>query len=257
MILPREKAKILVIGADGLLGRALVQLGLQGVGRLECDLRDPLAMERCLLRHQPGSVLLCAADTRVDACERDPDSYLVNAQAPAWLAARVPLWFVSTNYVFSGPGPHAPDAPRRPLMRYGQQKARAEDAVLAAGGHVVRTGWLYGKGGRNLLSRLPALLRTGPVDLIADIPIQPTWALDLAAWLLTLPTGLNHAVGAEETTFFGFGQAIAARLALKGNARAVRMRELHLEAERPEDARLTPATLPGWSLRIGAFLEDP
>ena len=246
---------ILVVGSAGLLGRHLVALGVPGVGRADGDVTDPAARERILDRHRPDAVLFCAALADVDRCEADPAARAVNAEAPAAWARRVPLWLVSTNYVFSGPGPHRPGEEPAPVQAYGRQKAEAEAAVRAAGGHVVRTAWLFGAGGRSMPSRLPALLRAGPVRCVADVPVQPTWAGDVAERLVALPEGITHAVGSGETTWAAFARALAVLLGLPGD-RVVEVPEAALgrPARRPDDARLAPALLPPWTDRLEALV---
>ncbi len=244
-------SRILVLGAAGLLGRHVCALGLQGLDRAACDVTSAADRDRILRTHRPDAVIYCAAQASVDACETDPHSWAVNAAAPAAWAAEVELWYVSTNYVFSGPGPHAPDGPTAPLQTYGHQKLAGEQGVLAAGGHVVRTGWLYGVDGRNFLSRLPDLLRAGPVRAFADSPIQPAWAGDVARLLVERPRGVTHAVGREQTTFEDAARALAAAMGLQGRVQAHPGPAGVLPAARPRDARLTPASLPGWPVRMG------
>jgi dTDP-4-dehydrorhamnose reductase len=245
---------VLVVGSGGLVGRALIRQGFAGLSRTDCDVTVPSAREAALERYLPDAVIFCAARTDVDACERDPVAWRVNVEAPAEWARRVPTWLVSSNYVFSGPGPHRPGDARRPLQAYGRQKAAAEDAVLSAGGHVVRTGWLYGEGGVNLPSRLPELLRSGAVRAIDDRSVQPTWVDDLAVWLAGLPEGITHAVGGVQTTWFAFATAVAASLGLDGPVLPVHDSELSRPALRPMDARLAPALLPGFPESMEAWL---
>ncbi|MCB9760444.1 MAG: NAD(P)-dependent oxidoreductase [Alphaproteobacteria bacterium] len=245
--------RIGVTGADGLLGRALRRRGASGWTRAELDVTDPRAAERALARSRPDAVIFCAALTDVDACARDPRARAVNVEAPAWFAARVPTWLVSTNYVFDGPGPHAPDAGPAPINAYGRQKAEAEDRVRAAGGHVLRTGWLFGPGGRGFASTLFDRLRAGPVQALRDWPVQPTWADDVAEALLTLPEGTTHAIGAEEADWATVAAAACALLGLPPER--VQPVEALGWGDRPEDARLAPATLPGWSERLPLLLK--
>ncbi len=238
-------------GARGLLGSVLLRIGAEVVGDLALDVTDPDAVERILRELRPRAVIHCAAFTRVDAC--GPEHFAVNVQAAERLAQRVPTWLVSTNYVFDGPGPHAPEAPRQPVMVYGQQKAEAEDRVLAAGGHVVRTGWLFAPHGRNFPSRVPALLSKGPVQALEDWPVQPTWAADLAAYLLTLPQGVTHAIGGEQTTWADFARACATKMGLPPSRVQGRDRIPGM-GPRPEDARLVGHLLPGFSERLEQLL---
>ena len=151
--------RILITGAGGLVGRALVARGAAGLDHAALDVTDHDALAAAITREQPDAVIFCAAIANVDACATDPRARAVNVEAPAACARLAPTWLVSTNYVFDGPGPHRTDGPRRPVNAYGRLKVEAEDAVLAAGGHVVRTGWVFGPGGRNYPSRIEALLR--------------------------------------------------------------------------------------------------
>ncbi len=243
--------KILVTGAGGMLGSALVASGAVGYPRRFLDVTKPAVAAAVLAEERPDALLFCAAQARVDAC--DERSEAVNVLAPAWFAQRVPTWLVSTNYVFDGPGPHRPQDARTPCNPYGEQKARAEDAVLAAGGHVVRTGWLFARGGRNFPSSLPARLSRGPVQALEGWPVQPTWAPDLADLLLTLPTGVTHAIGSAETTWADFARHLAGLMGLS-TQRVQGVQRLQGLGPRPSDARLTPATLPPWQARIQELL---
>ena len=155
-------------------------------------------------------------------------------------------WLVSSNYVFDGPGPHAPQDPRSPVNAYGRQKVEAEDGVLAAGGHVLRTGWLFGAGGRNYGSRLREALAQGPVRALEGWPVQPTWVDDVAEVLLQRPRGVTHAISSEITTW----AEVADEAALRWGGQVERVRELPV-GPRPTDATLSPATLPAWHRRLG------
>ncbi len=240
---------ILVTGEEGMLGGALVRLGARQWTHSTLDVTNRSQCEQVLATEKPDAVLFCAAITDVDRCAQDPRARAVNVEAPAWWAQQVPLVLVSTNYVFSGPGPHHPQDTPDPVNAYGKQKAEAERAVLDAGGSVVRTGWLYGPGGRNFPSRLSQALRSGPVQAISDWPVQPTWVDDLAQRLLTLPQGVTHAIGGEETTWAQVAEAVATRLGVSERVVPTPLEALGLGA-RPLDGRLAPADLPGWCTRM-------
>lgn len=252
--------RILIPGAGGLVGTALrARAAASGhtcifLDRAECDVTDARARSEALRSHRPGAVLFCAARTAVDACATDASSEAVNVGAPAAWAAEVETWLLSSNFVFGGPGPHATGSTPRPAGVYADQKVRAEAAVLAAGGHVARVGWVYGPNGRTFGSTLAARLRAGePVRALYDVRVQPTWSLDLADALLGMPRGVVHHAGSGEGSWYAFALAVWARVR-SGTVVPVRLAELGLAEERPRDARLTPATLPPWWDRVEALV---
>jgi dTDP-4-dehydrorhamnose reductase len=248
--------RILVPGGEGLVGRALSACGsargheVWCPGRAECDVTDEALREEILRSFRPDAVIFCAAITDVDGCADQPAAPMVNVEAPAAWAARVPTWFLSSNFVFDGHGPHPPDGAPTPRGVYARQKAEAERRVLTAGGHVARVGWVYGPGGRTFASRLAARLRAGEaVRAVADVVVQPTWSRDLAESLLELPPGVSHHIGSGEASWYGFALHVWARVGA-GSVVPVRMAELGLREPRPRDARLIPAKLAPWWERV-------
>lgn len=174
-------APVVVLGASGLLGRAVrsdleqsghVVLGVScsraGPGLEQVDLTAGAAplpengavwafpeLEALLDRARPRAVFNCAAERRPDHVQADPSAAeALNVHLPhavaRWCAAQSqpPLHVhLSTDYVFDGTSPpYAPDAPTNPLNAYGQSKARAERAVLSAGPE-----------GRTIIVRVPIL----------------------------------------------------------------------------------------------------
>jgi dTDP-4-dehydrorhamnose reductase len=243
--------RILVTGGGGLLGGALARRGLLAPGRTELDVTDPVQRDRFLEEHQPDRVVFCAAVTSVDQCTSDPRARAVNVEAPIAFARLLPTLLLSSNYVFGTNGPHSPGDPTSPVNAYGQQKVAAEEGVLALGGDVIRTGWLYGKGGTNFPSTLAARLRGGGVQALDHWVVQPTWVEDLADVILEFPSGVTHAIGSVETTWAELALALAGEMGLGDRVEIVS--ELPL-GPRPRDARLAPAILPGWTERIAQIL---
>ncbi|MFW6187965.1 MAG: sugar nucleotide-binding protein, partial [Actinomycetota bacterium] len=154
---PLAPAPVLVLGRNGMLGRALVELlerrGLPHValGRDELDLAEPAGWPGTvrggdgLRRYR--AVLNAAAYTAVDEAETPEGrtaAWAANATGVAALgaacaAAGVPLLHVSTDYVFDGALPLGQEypvgAPVAPLSVYGQSKAAGEAAVRALPRH--------------------------------------------------------------------------------------------------------------------------
>ena len=69
----------LVLGAGGMLGRAVVQVldpvfpGMVSATRAEADVTDRFRLESEVERLRPDVVINCASYTDVDGCETDPD----------------------------------------------------------------------------------------------------------------------------------------------------------------------------------------
>jgi len=253
--LPRPK-RILLTGADGLVGRAVrararsLGIDLVAPARGELDVTDARARELVLDRERPDAVLFCAAFTAVDRCAGDARSIAVNVEAPAAWAARVETWWLSSNFVFHTPGPHSPGDPPAPEGVYARQKAAGEAGVRAVGGHVVRVGWVWGAAGRTFASGLAARLRRGEtVGAISDVVVQPTWSEDLAEALLEFPRGVSHLIGSGEATWYDFARAVAERVGT-GAVVPVLQDALALTDPRPRDGRLQPATLAPWWERV-------
>ncbi len=252
--------RILVTGAAGLVGRALVARGagtMLAATRADGDVTDPTVRERLLDRHLPDAVIFCAAFTAVDRAGDRGESdraWAVNVTAPGEWARRVPTWWLSSNFVYSTPGPHGPSERPSPVGAYATQKAAGEDSVLRNGGHVCRVGWVYGPRGKTFGSTLVQRLVAGEtVSAIADVLVQPTLSTHLAASLMQLPVGISHHIGCETASWFGFALAVQARVG-RGRVVPVRLVDLRLPTPRPRDARLTPATLPGWRAGVDELL---
>jgi dTDP-4-dehydrorhamnose reductase len=221
--------KVLVTGGRGQLGRALVRRGaargdeILALGRDELDLCDArLAAHIAALA--PALVINAAAYTAVDRAEAEAArAFAVNASgaervAQACAAQHRALLHISTDYVFDGSSPRAyhEDDPVAPLGVYGASKAAGERAVIACGGTVVRTSWLFGEGGPSFVHTMLRLAAERPVvRVVADQHGCPTWADDLADALLALGRHATratcyHACGDGPTTWHGFAEAIVA-----------------------------------------------
>ena len=214
----------LITGAAGMLGRdlrsvlaAAGETDVLAATRADLDLTDPAAVRDAVAG--ADVVLNAAAWTDVDGAETAEDAATaINGHAVETLAAAAGkrLIHVSTDYVFDGTArsPIPEDTPQAPLNAYGRGKAVGERAVLAAGGYLVRTAWLYGEHGPNFVRtmlRLAASRET--VDVVDDQQGPPTWSYALAGQLVALARsgaapGAYHGTAAGSTTWFGLARAV-------------------------------------------------
>ncbi|KAK0558144.1 Vacuolar protein sorting-associated protein vps5 [Tilletia horrida] len=206
--------KVLVTGASGLLGRAVLArckdsgfevkglaFSRAGDGLEKLDLTDADATEALVRAFQPDAIIHTAAERRPDVVENDPDaSHAINVDVPAHLARLsaelepTPLLInISTDYVFDGHRPpyKVSDAPN-PLNAYGVSKLAGERAVTRHGkpgsSTSVRVPVLYGRtaAGKNDESAVNVLLNAirPPAD-----PALPKKKMDACA--VRYPTNVD------------------------------------------------------------------
>jgi dTDP-4-dehydrorhamnose reductase len=116
--------RVLVVGANGLLGSNVVWAGQQrdwtlsgtyhsnkpdfAVPLTQFDLENTAMFVDVLAEHNPDVVVNCAAMTDVDDCEQHPErAYRINGKVPGELAATsesvgADFVHISTDYVFDG-----------------------------------------------------------------------------------------------------------------------------------------------------------
>jgi dTDP-4-dehydrorhamnose reductase len=222
--------RLLVTGAGGQMGTE-VRLCAERAGdeviavdHSALDVADRDAVLGALTTIRPDAVVNSAAWSEVDACEGDPSrAYVANALSVRWLAegcrrAGAHLVHLSTDYVFSGDRtePYTEWDEPGPLSVYGHSKLAGEREAALAGpaATVVRTSWILGQHGRNLLTRILAALDTRPtLSYVDDQASRPTLAADLAPVLRRLASerrlGVVHATGAVTVSRFELVRAVA------------------------------------------------
>jgi dTDP-4-dehydrorhamnose reductase len=247
--------------------------------RAELDITDVSSVLAILDDFRPEVVINCAAWTDVDGCEIDPKrAFLANAQGPENLAigsrrVGASLITISTDYVFKGDKEgfytqrDDPDA----ISVYGRAKIEGERRAQAACARtsIVRTGWIFGNGGRNFLSRVvESGARGNRVPAICDAYGTPTYSVDLASRLrhlaeIDLP-GVYHVVNAGPgTTFEGFAREVFHIAGFdQSMIDSVPMSTLNRPAPRPYNSRLRCllseaiglAPMPDWRLSVADFV---
>jgi dTDP-4-dehydrorhamnose reductase len=213
--------KLWILGAEGLLGKALLkQCALQhicavGTGKTQGDItcKEQMAAQAAEIR--PTHIINCAAYTDVDKAQSEYDkAFLINAlgaQNGAEIARAAGAGFIhiSTDFVFddSCARPYREDDDPRPVNAYGQSKWEGEQRVFFQypDACVIRTSWLFGDGGKNFFSSLIASLqKKEEVHAVHDQWGCVTYAADLAAAILDLLDcqGTFHYAQPHPTTRF-------------------------------------------------------
>jgi dTDP-4-dehydrorhamnose reductase len=231
--------KILVTGANGLLGQELVKqlvekkyqvvatgkgpsrlivAALEGYLYKELDITNGPEVENLILEERPSIIVHAAAMTHVDQCELNKqDCYNINVTATRFLidaakAVDARFIFVSTDFIFDGVhGPYKEDDEAAPVNYYGGTKLVAEKAVMESGldWAIARTILVYGvaptTGRTNIVSWVKQNLEAKtPIKMVTDHFRTPTFVHDLARGIVLMieknAKGIYHLSGDEQMT---------------------------------------------------------
>jgi dTDP-4-dehydrorhamnose reductase len=295
--MPEPARRIFVIGEHGqvalALGREYTARGhtVRSAGRKAIDLTDRANIAAAFAKFRPELVVNAAAYTAVDKAEDEPDqAFLVNRDGSANLATaaaslQVPLIHISTDYVFDGlkPSPYVETDTTNPVGAYGASKLAGETAIAAAGKDyvILRTSWVCSPTGNNFVKTMLRLAgQRDEIGVVDDQCGAPTFAADLAKAIVSIGetlltarerpslSGVYHATGSGETTWYGFAQAIMKASAAKSGpscrVRPIKTHEYPTRAKRPANSRLDCSKLarvfgiklPAWESSLDACLDQ-
>jgi len=280
--------RILVLGAGGQLGRELTGcLGRSGhevtaLDRRSLDITDQPGVVEAIARGRYERVVNCAAYTRVDQAEAEPElAFAINCDGArnvglACARAGIPLCHISTDFVFTQEPaeparPWAEQANPEPRGIYASSKRAGELACLAVGGplFLVRTSWLYGMTGPNFpLAICRAAKARGRIRVVADQLGGPTWTGNLAPALGLLLEGehygIYHLTGSGATTWFHFAQAVIREVGMDAEVQPTTTAEWGAAAPRPRYSvldnghwlQLGMAPLPAWEQGLRGYVRS-
>jgi dTDP-4-dehydrorhamnose reductase len=264
------KAKILVTGAKGQLGRELQSIVGSGwcfTDVDELDICSKEAVEAYVTSNHIDTIVNCAAYTNVDRAEDEPqEAERINSDAVALLAEvarrhNIRLIHISTDYVFGGTHYNTPiseDAEPQPLGVYGTTKLMGERAVVGSGCRhvIIRTAWLYSPYGKNFVSTILRLAtERDTIRVVSDQIGSPTYAHDLALVIRDISEGriaaegLYHYTNEGVVSWYEFACAIVNIAGLECKVEACTTAEYGAKAPRPAYSVLSKA-------KISSVLED-
>ena len=233
-----SRRRVLVTGADGQVGRALLSAFANTAELIPCnrqalDLSNPDQIRTKVRDVQPEVILNAGAYTAVDRAETERDlANAINGQAPgvfAEEAKRIGALMVhySTDYVFDGSkdGPWLEDDRTNPLSVYGASKLAGEDAIRAAGGRylIFRTSGVYAPEGKNFVLTMLRLGRErDSLNVVDDQIGAPTTAFELARATNEIASGvLANEFGSEHDWAGTYHMTCAGSVSWCGFARAI------------------------------------
>ncbi len=235
-----KNPQIFGIGISGLVGTRIVEL-LADTYDFEnlsidtgVDITRPETLQRLEDDTDHNVVILMAAKTDVDGCERDRDlgengaAWKINVDGAKNVIAacrknKKKLLYVSTDFVFGGEKPggefYQEDDEPRPVNWYGETKLQAEELVRSSGLEyaILRLAYPYRTPfpeKKDLVQAIQSRLHADtPVSAVTDHFMSPTFVDDFAeairGVLRTGSTGTYHAVGSEVITPYALARKIA------------------------------------------------
>jgi dTDP-4-dehydrorhamnose reductase len=276
----------LITGGNGLLARfmreQLTASGWRAVAptHAELDITREDDVRRLVEQVRPDFVINCATTGDVDRCEREPEwAFAVNETGPRFLARACrefgsQIVHTSTDYVFDGvkAGFYTQEDEPNPLSVYGKSKLAGEVAVRdeARTFFIIRTSWLFGKGGKNFGSRLFEYASKSPrLKGVNDQTSIPTFAPDLAARIeevINLKAhGLYQITNTGVSTWLEFALLALEAAGIKGvEIEPVTRQSLGQAAPRPQNSamrcllseKLGLAPLRHWRDTLSEFVRD-
>jgi len=227
-----EKTKVLIIGAKGMLGRALAEVFSGGNyetllwDREQIDIADGKMVAELIEKEKPDLVINVAAHNAVDKIEEDEDTFLlaqkINGEGPLNLAIACEktgatlVHFVS-DYVFDGEkGEYVETDLPNPISRYGMTKLQGEQNVQknCQKYYLIRISKLFGPPAlsegakKSFFEVMLNLAKTNSSLKVVDEEISCfTYSQDLAQatkklWEEKFPFGIYHLTNEGEETWF-------------------------------------------------------
>jgi dTDP-4-dehydrorhamnose reductase len=235
-----NKKKVLITGANGLLGQKLVgflrldysveviatgkgpsRLPKKWVGSyswVELDITDRDQVLQVFSITNPDTVIHTAAMTQVDDCEKDMEGCrILNVEAVRYLIEacennNTHLIHLSTDFIFDGAdGPYTEEAKANPVNYYGVTKMEAENLLVQSKipWAIVRTVLVYGiaedMSRSNIILWVKKSLEEGKnIKVVNDQWRTPTLAEDLAEGCILImkkgATGIFNISGSDFLT---------------------------------------------------------
>lgn len=211
------KKRILVLGANGMLGQRVIELykdqpGIElltsssenksifpGLAYLQCDITKREDVKKLIYDFVPDAIINASAYTNVDKCETERElAWKVNVKGVEYIceAARVldtHLIHISTDYIFDGTaGPYSEVDVPSPVSYYGRTKLASENAIKISGAlhTIIRTNVLYGviaSGRLDFVRWVVNSIRKGEkIRIVTDQINNPTFLDDLAVAIVDI-----------------------------------------------------------------------
>lgn len=252
------KAKILITGADGQLGKCIQDASQDFpdfqyvfVSKKKLDITDVEQLDHFLKENNFTHCINTAAYTNVEKAESEPDKvFEINAEGVKNMAEvckkyDIILFHISTDYVFDGKKqtPYTEEDETNPINEYGKSKLEGERYIqkIWHKHFIFRTSWLYSQYGHNFYKSILRMAdESKPMTITTEQIGTPTNANDLARAILevikqeNIQFGLYHFSNGGETTWYDFAKEILELHQKLDSVKLAQTNHYRTFAQRPE-----------------------
>ena len=276
--------KILVTGASGQLGWDVCQelkrrsITVCAPSSIEMNITDCDAVANYIKKEYPDAVIHCAAYTKVDLAEDEPERcWAINVDGTRNIAIAcrkigTKMVYISTDYVFPGTGEQFYEVtdPVGPVNTYGRSKLAGELAVqsLLERYFIVRISWVFGKNGNNFVKTMLRLAETRTeLNVVCDQIGSPTYTADLAPLLCDMVQteryGVYHATNEGVCSWAEFAEAIFKLAGKRVIVHPILTSDYPTKAMRPLNSRMSKelltnvraTSLPTWKNALARYMK--
>jgi dTDP-4-dehydrorhamnose reductase len=280
--------KTLILGAEGLLGTALVPVfnkkyEIVAWDRPDLDVTDRDEVLNKISKLKPDVIINATAFNAVDLAEKDDEArkaaQKINASGVGYLAeaseisGSVIIHF-SSDYVFPGTSKAGYDenAKPSPVNIYGQTKLEGEQLLQkkAEKHYLIRLSRLFGPAGKSPMTKksfIDSIIANaqkdpGPLKMVVDEFSCSTYSPDLAELVFRLvseelPFGIYHGVNSGVSNWYDLAFEAFRLKGIKNELIEVKGAEFNRPAKRPEYSELINSKLPkqrSWKDALAEYL---
>ena len=239
------------------------------------------------------TIINCAAYNDVDKAETEKElCYKANAEAPAnlaMIASEIGATYITystdfvfngmtTNYLYNESTGYTEEDEAHPLSAYAKAKYEGELLVSqiienpenTSRIYIVRTSWVFGKGGMNFVEKIIELSKEkDELKVVDDQVSSPTYSKDLAyfSWELIkkgCESGVYHLTNDSIVSKYEEAQYILEKISWKGNLIRAKSEDFNLLAERPKFSKLSckkikeklGVSIPNWKDAIDRYFKE-
>jgi dTDP-4-dehydrorhamnose reductase len=260
---------IWLIGNKGMLGQEVEKLFKRKrlsylASDKEVDITNYPILQEFTKNIELAWIINCSGYTDVDKAEKEIEkAFLINRDgvkniSKIAIEKQAKLIHISTDYVFNGkkdmPLSYTEDDKTEPINLYGESKLAGEKEIKETLEEyfILRTAWLYGRGGKNFVSTMLKLFKEKEeIKVVSDQWGSPTYTVDLAEVILKIINhdsakfGIYHFTNEGVTNWYEFAREIyrkSKKIRIIDSNKEVKIRDIETK-EYP-----TPAQRPKCSL---------